>query len=141
MQALFIDSVMDVINFLEYCNWLIKGLFKWVVAWKCSIASIIRLSISVFSYSKPHNMVHNLCRVHKVNSSDSNDFAEMNPWAPVNARGIVLLESVILFLKLSMTCNDLTIRSTDSGDDFAKQIKMKNTNIEVFHINRKVDWL
>ena len=84
-------------------------------------------------------MVHNLCRVHKVNSSDSNDFVEMNPWAPVNARGIVLLESVILFLKLSMTCNDLTFRSIDSGSDFAKRIKMKNTNIEVFHINRKVD--
>ena len=62
--------------------------------------------------------------VHKVNSSNSSDFV-----SPLNARENFLLESVILFLKLSMTYNDFMIKSIASGSDFDPQnLRKANTN-------------
>ena len=62
--------------------------------------------------------------VHKVNSSNSIDFV-----SPLNARENFLLESVILFLKLSMTYNDFMIKSIASGSNFDPQnLRKANTN-------------
>ena len=72
--------------------------------------------------------------VHRVNLSNSSDFV-----SPLNARENFLLESVILFLKLSMTYNDFMIKSIASGSDFdpqnpGKQIQMKKADIKLLQL-------
>ena len=49
-------------------------------------------------------MVHNFFSVYKVNSIDSDDFADMNPWAPVN--------------QLTFACSKSTIETVEKGVEY-----------------------